>query len=117
MSTGKSKSDNLQAEAMGRARWGCPKALLWISSASFPKRQLPPRALASWDEQGELSLHWAGKEERDEAGAQGCPFPAWAAPRCCRPPLSWQPRPTRIRKQEEGGRPVRRNNGAGQLHH
>lgn len=64
-----------------------------------------------------LSLLWADEEEQGKVGAQDCPFPARAGPRRCQPPLSRQPRLAGSRKQEEGGRPVRRNNGAGQSHH
>lgn len=102
----------------GETQGGVAQKLCSVSApASFPKRQSPPGASWNWDAQVEFSLHWAGEEERDEVGAQGCPSSARAAPRRCRPPLSRQPWPARSRKQEEGGRPVRRNNGAGQSRH
>lgn len=82
--------------------------------ASFPRRRAPPSEWPGWDEQVQLSLLAGGEEEQEQARARGCPLAARAAPRRCQPPLSRQPRPAGSRKQEEGGRPVRRNNGAGQ---
>lgn len=80
---------------------------------SFPKMRTPPLEWLGRDEQVRLSLLEFGEGQRDEARARGCPrLPG--SPASLPSAFVSQPRPAGSRKQEEGGRPVSRNNGAGQ---